>query len=105
MNDVRKSGLTLLLIAGAIAAAFGFFAMKLTREGWGLLGLGWGIPGAFALAGLVQLVSGVPFSELAARWDSLKGWQRGVLGLLIVGVAVGAIFLGLMIFARLMWGE
>ena len=31
---------------------------------------------------LLELISGVPFTELSNRWDGLKGWQRGVIGLI-----------------------
>lgn len=65
---------------------------------WGLPRLGFqvtplaiipfALPGAFALQGLVELITGVPFLELARCWDELKGWQRGVLGTLIVLVSL-----------------
>jgi hypothetical protein len=103
MNDVRKSGLKLFLVAGVIAAVLAFVASKLTAQGGKLLGYSWGIPGAFALAGLVQVISGVRFSELASRWDALRGWQRGVLGTLIFLVAVGLIFLAIFIFVTVVY--
>jgi hypothetical protein len=40
--------------------------------------------GAFGLVGLAELALGIPFGELAGRWDSLQGWQRGILGTLIL---------------------
>lgn len=40
-------------------------------------------PGALALVGLIELVTNAPFTRLAQSWDALRGWQRGVLGLLI----------------------
>ena len=52
-----------------------------------------------ALVGLVQLVGGVPFAKIAADWDNLAGWQRGVLGTLVFVVAIGAIFGALVLFA------
>jgi len=105
MNDVRRSGLKLLLIAGVFSVVLGYLALRVTSEGWQVHGYGWGIPGAFALAGLAQLVSGVPFSELSSRWDALQGWQRGVLGTLIVLVATGLIFLVLIAFMTLAYGS
>ena len=54
--------------------------------------------------GLVQVVSGVPFSELSSRWDALQGWQRGVLGTLIFLGACGLIFLGIFIFVTVAYG-
>lgn len=38
---------------------------------------------AYGLAGTIEIISGVPFTALASKWDSLKGWQRGILGTLI----------------------
>jgi hypothetical protein len=99
MNAVRRSGLKQLAIAGAVAIVYGYVALQLSHGGWQVFGYGWGVPGAFALAGLVQLVSGVPFSELSSKWNALQGWQRGVLGTLIFVCALGLIFGGLFVFA------
>jgi hypothetical protein len=104
MNAVRRSGLKLLAVAGALTVAVGFVAMYATNHGWQIHGYGWGVPGAFALAGLVQVVSGVPFSELSSKWDGLEGWQRGVLGTLIFVTAVGLIFVGIFIFVTVAYG-
>lgn len=101
MNAVRRSGMKQLAIAGAVALVYGYVAMQLAHHGWQILGYGWGVPGALALAALVQVVSGVPFSELSSQWDDLQGWQRGVLGTLIFMVAVGLIFIALFIFATI----
>lgn len=46
-----------------------------------------GVPGAFALAGLIELVTGIEFQRIASAWDDLAGWQRGVLGILVVILA------------------
>jgi hypothetical protein len=45
-----------------------------------------------ALAGLIQLVSGVPLIELSSRWNGLEAWQRGNLGTLFVLAACAVIF-------------
>jgi hypothetical protein len=45
------------------------------------------LPGAYALSGLVEFITGISFLEFARRWDELKGWQRGVFGTFIVLVA------------------
>ena len=34
---------------------------------------------------LMELIAGVPFTELSNRWDGLKGWQRGVIGFIGCG--------------------
>jgi hypothetical protein len=92
MKGVRVSGLVMFLIAGAFATAFTLAAHWLRLHNTMMYGFGWGVPGAFALAGLIQFVSGVPFTQLSAKWDSLKGWQRGVLGVIIFVFAVALIF-------------
>ncbi len=59
------------------------------RQGWKLtLILGVAFLCVPFLTNLLELVAGVPFKELAARWDSLKGWQRGVIGLSVVVVLI-----------------
>jgi len=55
------------------------------------------IPGSIALSGLSELVSGVPFSRLSLAWNALKGWQRGVYGLLVFAAGLLILFGGLYI--------
>jgi hypothetical protein len=50
------------------------------------------LPGAYALSGLIEFVTGVSFLEFARRWDDLKGWQRGIFGTFIVVIALILIF-------------
>ena len=38
------------------------------------------IPGALALVGLMEAISGISYREWASRWDTMRGWQRGLLG-------------------------
>lgn len=42
---------------------------------------------------LSEYIAGVPFTELSNRWDSLKGWQRGVIGFTGCGFLVTLIIL------------
>jgi hypothetical protein len=56
------------------------------------------LPGGLAIAGLLQLVTGVPFSQWSSRWDSLQGWQRGVFGSLLVLVLLGCVFAGMAVY-------
>ena len=83
---------------------FAVAGAMLAERGWTIHGYGWGIPGAFALVGLLQLVSGVPFSELSTRWDSLAGWQRGFLGVAIVVGSLVPIFGIVFLVARVLYG-
>ena len=43
-----------------------------------------GIPLLPLFVGLLELVTGRSFAELSQRWDELRGWQRAVIGLLVV---------------------
>ena len=42
------------------------------------------IPFVYVCIGLVELLTGRPYQQLADAWMALKGWQRGVIGTLIV---------------------
>ena len=58
------------------------------------------IPGVYALIGLLEIIAGVPFIEIAATWESLAGWQRGLLGLFIVVCAFAAAIAAMVLFAQ-----
>jgi hypothetical protein len=98
MNSTRKSGLILFATSVASTAALIAMGQRMHDEGRQFAGFLWAMPGALTLVGLVQLVSGVPFTELSSRRNSLEGWQRGVLGTLIFLGACGLIFLGILVF-------
>jgi hypothetical protein len=97
-TSIRKRGLLhfalwMLAFLGAMAVP----VLLLPRLGFQLSPFGmipFALPGAFALKGLLEFVTGFPFLELARRWDELKGWQRGVLGTIIVLVALVVIIGG-----------
>lgn len=42
------------------------------------------IPFVVATMGFVETFTGIPFSRFGDAWDELQGWQRGVLGVLVV---------------------
>jgi uncharacterized membrane protein YagU involved in acid resistance len=56
------------------------------------------MPGAYALMGLVEIVTGVPFMDLSKKWNDLAGWQRGVLGTIIAILSFVIIFYGVVLF-------
>ncbi len=56
-------------------------------------------PGAYGLAGLIECVTGIPFTQIASKWDELQGWQRGILGLGIVILAFILMMVGIVAFA------
>ncbi len=85
--NIRIKGLIKGVVGLAVTVILIYLLLWLnTREysftRWGLILVG--IPGAYGLAGLIELISGIPFRELSKKWDSLAGWQRGVFGLSIV---------------------
>ena len=85
--SVRRKGLVRFVISFAGFAimlsvavfVLPYFHHELTPPGM----IPFALPGAYALAGLVEIVTGISFFELARRWDELKGWQRGILGTVI----------------------
>jgi hypothetical protein len=52
-----------------------------------------------AVMGLAKLVLGRSLGEMARDWDNLAGWQRGVVGLIVVALAIVVIMtaVGIMI--------
>lgn len=104
MSQVRLNGLKLLAIGLVVTGVIIAIANYAFGEGnWFFIGYGFAIPGAMGLVGLIQLVGGVPFGELATKWGSLAAWQRGILGTLLVLVA-GVVIMGCMIlFAQIMY--
>ena len=42
------------------------------------------IPFVYFCIGIVELLSGKPYQQLADAWMTLRGWQRGIIGTLIV---------------------
>lgn len=51
-----------------------------------------GIPFVYFCIGIIELLTGRPFQQLADAWMALQGWQRGVIGTLIVLVGGFLIF-------------
>lgn len=102
MNSTRISGMLKLALGGIgfIIVLLIFQAIESgdrhpTHKGMIILG----IPGAYGLTGLIELVAGVPFIQLSDAWDGLAGWQRGILGIFIVIAAFAIMMLGIVLFA------
>ena len=87
-RQVRRRGIKLIgigLVFGALwFAMMEFLMVERHRQ---VMGPGLGLPLLPLLIGLVELASGRHFDELSRRWDQLRGWQRGLLGLVIVALA------------------
>jgi hypothetical protein len=101
--NVRTSGLLKVIGSGA---AFALVLGTVLKNGLGdpshggpFKMIAMGVPGAFALAGLIELITGIEFQRLASAWDGLAGWQRGVLGIVIVIVAFALMIAGVAAFA------
>ena len=58
------------------------------------------LPGAYAVVGLVECTTGIPFSRFNDLWMALKGWQRGVLGIAVVILVFVALFAFVYFFLR-----
>ena len=102
LENIRLSGLlkTVIGIIGATAA--GFFIAWIRKQGYELGWGGWiifGAPGAYGASGLLELITGVPFFELSEKWDDLAGWQRGLLGLVVVILCFGLLIGGMTLWA------
>jgi hypothetical protein len=99
--SVRKKAL-LKAIGGSIAFAL-LFAWLMQQQGLGEQrgGMRYGIfylisigaPGAYALVGILELTTGVPFTQLSTKWDNLKWWQRGILATVVIVVALMITFI------------
>lgn len=80
-------GLFQVVWASALFAAFAAVGYWLNSVGLHHVPWEFAIPAGFALAGLLQAMTGVPFVRLASQWDVLRPWQRGVFG---VGIVLGS---------------
>jgi hypothetical protein len=86
-SSVRRRGLTRLAMgfagSAAVAGVFNWLlpSLDLTVTPKGLMFAA--IPGDYGLVGLMECITGISYRQWARRWDSLKGWQGGVLGLFV----------------------
>ncbi len=60
-----------------------------------------GVPFVYFCIGVIELLTGRPFQQLADAWMALRGWQRGVIGTKIVLIAGSLI--AVLITALFMW--
>jgi hypothetical protein len=49
----------------------------------------------------LELTTGLPFMALATKWDQLKGWQRGVIGVTLVVGLLGLLVVMLVMAAKM----
>ena len=109
---IRIKGLLQFLGAGLgfALAIYWFMNQRAANPNYSLPGGSLGLialvaPGGFSLAGLIQFVSGVAFSELSDKWNALKGWQRGVFGVLIFAGVLGLLFGGFAFYVLVLSGN
>jgi hypothetical protein len=101
-ESIRKTGAIKLLGWGVVACLGGVLVYWLNAHwhripvGGGLIAIG--IPGALALTGFLELLTGHPFLSLASEWDQLAGWQRGILGMLVAALALTVALFGMVLF-------
>ena len=96
--SVRTRGFLYLVLGGGAFAVFAFwianpeyYPFSVYPAGVGGA-LAIGAPGALAIIGLIELVSGKPFYQIEEAWAGLSGLQRFVGGTLIVLVGGAVVF-------------
>jgi hypothetical protein len=95
---VRKRGLVKIAIGIPVAVAWFLIQQRLEDLSEWLKFIVPGFPGVLVLIGIVELVGGIPVSDLARRWDTLRGWQRGILGMLVVAAFTAILFAAIYLF-------
>jgi hypothetical protein len=102
-SSVRRQGVVKLIVGGLLSAAVLHAMAHLSQDAipsyihsFALIPVA--IPGVFALAGLVECVTGVKFGQLATAWDEFAGWQRGIVGLVVVTAAFAVAIATMVLF-------
>ena len=88
--SIRKKGLVKMATGFLALIGAGYFVYWLQTQGYspnGFAMIGLGAPAAIGLVGLLEVLMNRPFSEMEDWWNGLRGWQRGVLGMLVVILA------------------
>jgi hypothetical protein len=85
-SQIRKRGLRTFGIGIGIFAAILclMYWLSAHHHHFSFAVIAAGVPFAYAGIGFIELVTGAPYQRLAQSWMSLRGWQRGVLGIFIV---------------------
>ncbi len=93
---VRVRGLVIILASGAASGLLFLLLSWVLSESTGRVRVPVvaALPLAGVLVGVLELVSGAPFTQIASRWQTLPESARAVLSLLLVIVAIVAIFGG-----------
>jgi hypothetical protein len=91
--EIRRRGCKRLLIAGSLFAVIVLLLIWLGARAQSvhlpLLSLS--LPFACAVIGSIEWITGAPYQRVADSWVRLRGWQRGILGTIIVLAALAMI--------------
>lgn len=97
-SSIRKRGIKKLIVGAIAGLIVGYFVYWLQLQGYSPKGYALivlGAPVAWGFVGLLEVLMNRPFSEMEEWWNSLKGWQKGVIGLVVTAIAfaiaIGAI--------------
>lgn len=99
--SVRVRGLLYLIAGSSVFALFAYWIANPEAYPFGMYPAGVGgaliigAPGAGAIIGLIELLSGKPFYEIEEGWANLSGLQRFFGGTLIVLVGGAVVFTAL----------
>jgi hypothetical protein len=87
----RIAGLSKIVVAFVCFAAFGSIVWLLRQQGIdpGRLGAASALFVALAWAGLIELIAGRTFSQVASSWKSLPWWKQWPYLLLLVFAFLG----------------
>ncbi len=91
MISIRLHGMKWIVAAIGICAAVVGIILLIERMGFvpgPIAMVGLAIPFVPLFGGIIEVITGIPFFELARRWDNLKGWQRGLYGTTFVVLAL-----------------
>lgn len=96
--STRKKGMKKTTVGIVALVAVSYFIVWLqglgyTPNSFALIGLG--APVAIGFVGFLEMIMNRLFSEMEDWWGGLKGWQRGMLGLLVVMLAFAALIGGM----------
>lgn len=89
-SSIRLNGVKKLVTGAFAGVAAAYFVYWLQLQGYspsGIALIGLAAPAAWGFVGLLEMLMNRPFTDMEVWWNSLHGWQRGVLGVFVVIMA------------------